>query len=252
MLRTVLADNASAMTLDGTRVYLVGRSELAIIDPGPDTPENLAALEEAVGEARVVAVLVTHAHPDHDAAAEPLAARLGAPVRASRRDNLDDGDRIPTDAGELVAIRTPGHAPDHVAFHWPAARAIFCGDLMMGGLDTALVAAPEGRIADYLASLDRIRSLRPAIIYPTHGEPFTEPAGAIGRYQAHRRDRELQVLQALANGARGLDGLIEDVYGAKLHPELRRFTQATVQAYLEHLEEQQLVERKGREWRRRA
>jgi len=252
MLRTVLADNASPLTIDGTRVYLVGRSDIAIIDPGPGTTDHLDAIEEVVGPGRVVAVLVTHAHPDHDAAAAPLADRFRAPVRAGHVGNLHDGDRIQTDAGDLVAIATPGHSPDHFAFHWPAQRAVFCGDLMMGGLDTALVAAPEGRIADYLASLEKIRNLSPTIIYPSHGPPFDDPAAAIGQYIAHRRDREQQVLQSLGGGPKDVDGIAANVYGTGLSPDLKRWTGATVLAYLEHLEEQGAVERDGRQWRRRG
>lgn len=252
MLRTVLADNASPMTLDGTCVYIAGRAEVAIIDPGPDTPDHLSALEEVIGPASVRAILVTHAHPDHDAAAAPLAERFHAPVRAAHLGNLQDGDRITTDTGDLVAIATPGHAPDHFSFHWPAERAIFCGDLMMGGSDTALVAAPDGRIGDYLDSLARIRTLSPTIIYPSHGPPFEDPEQAIERCVAHRRNRECQVLQSLNGGMKSVDELVEDVYGTGLHPDLRPWTGATVLAYLEHLEEQGAVEREGRQWRKRA
>ena len=240
------------MTMDGTRVYIVGRSEVAIIDPGPDLPDHLAAVETAVGDARVTAILVTHAHPDHDAAAEPLARRLHAPVYAGRLGNLRDGERFSTDAGDLVAVATPGHSPDHFAFHWPSERAIFCGDLMMGGLDTALVASPEGSIGAYLESLAKLRTLSPTIIYPSHGEPFTDPAAAIDRYIRHRRDRELQVLQSLEEGAGEVEEIVESVYGAGLPAELRRWTAATVMAYLEHLEQQGRVEREGRKWRKRT
>lgn len=252
MLRTILAGNASPMTLDGTRVYIVGRSDVAIIDPGPDTEEHLDAIEEVVGPASVTAILVTHAHPDHDAAASPLARRFNTTVRARRLGSLTDGDRIPTDSGELVALATPGHAPDHFAFHWPAERAIFCGDLMMGGSDTALVAAPEGSIGEYIASLERLRTLSPSIIYPAHGPAVESPGPAIDRYIEHRRYRELQVLQSLGDGPKDVGSIVADVYGTELPEELRRWTGATVQAYLEHLENQGRVEREGRKWRKLA
>lgn len=252
MLRTVLAPNASPMTLDGTRVHIVGRARVAILDPGPDTPDHLQAIAAAVGPAAVEVILITHSHPDHDAAAESVARRFGAPIRGGRWGNLVSGDHIPTDAGDLVAIATPGHSPDHFAFEWPSQRSIFCGDLMMGGLDTALVASPEGSIRQYLESLNRLQTLSPAMIYPTHGEPVANPAAAIDRYITHRRDRELQVLQSLERGRRDLDEVVEDVYGTGLPPELRRFTAFTVLAYLEHLEEKKLVERSETGWRKTA
>src|SRR5690606_12451792 len=100
-----------------------------------------------------------HAHADHAAGGAALAERLGAPLRGLAAGTLADGDRLETDAGALFAVATPGHTPDHVAFHWPAAGAVFVGDLMTGGLDTALVAAPEGDLGAYLASLERVRAL---------------------------------------------------------------------------------------------
>ena len=94
-----------------------------------------------------------------------------------------------TDAGELIAIATPGHTADHVAFHWPDARAVFVGDLMLGGMDTALIAPPEGDLVAYLDSLERVRALRADVHIPAHGDPFEDADAAIDRYVAHRRAR---------------------------------------------------------------
>ena len=95
-------------------------------------------------------------------------------------------------------MATPGHAPDHMAFLWLNARAVFCGDLMLGGLDTALVAPPEGDLSRYLASLQRLRDLDLATIYPTHGEPFHDAGAALDAYLRHRAERQEAVLRALA------------------------------------------------------
>ena len=76
----VLAHNPSAFTYYGTQTYLVGTSELAVIDPGPDLAEHPDALEQAIGGRPVVAIMCTHTHRDHSPAARPLAERTGAPV----------------------------------------------------------------------------------------------------------------------------------------------------------------------------
>jgi glyoxylase-like metal-dependent hydrolase (beta-lactamase superfamily II) len=236
MLREVLAPNASPMTLDGTRTYLVGNARVAVIDPGPGDPGHLDRLTALIGEASCVGVVVTHTHADHAAGAPGLAARLGATAGSRGEGTLADGDRIDTDAGPLIAVATPGHTQDHTAFHWPAAGAVFCGDLMMGGLDTALVAPPEGDLADYLLSLERIRDLNPRIIYPAHGPSFESAHAAIDSYISHRRDRERQVLESLAAGADDVEAIVERVYGPGLPPEFRGVARGAVHAYLDHLE----------------
>lgn len=253
VVRAVLAPNASPLTLDGTRSYVIGRDRVAVIDPGPALPSHLDAVADRIGSGVVVGVLVTHGHPDHDAGAAALAERLGAPLRAARAGTLAGGDRVETDAGVLVAVATPGHTPDHFAFHLPAERAVFCGDLMLGGLETALVSSPEGDLAEYLASLERIRALGPRVIYPTHGPPFTDPPAALDAYIRHRRERELQVLAALDRGAASVDAVVEAVYGGTLEPALRRVAAGAALAYLEHLERAGAVRRaRGARWERRG
>jgi glyoxylase-like metal-dependent hydrolase (beta-lactamase superfamily II) len=237
-MRTFLAPNASPMTLSGTITYVLGQRQVAILDPGSAAASHLDALTAAAGAAESVAILLTHDHPDHGTGARELAERLGgAPVLSLAGGGLRDGQAVATDEGELVVLDTPGHCPDHAAFHWPARSAIFCGDLMMGGLDTAVVAAPEGSIRLYLESLQRLRSLRPDVIYPAHGPAFTDADAAIGRYIEHRRVRETQVLDALAAGARDVAAIADHVYGAGLDAALRGFAEAAIVAYLDHLRE---------------
>jgi glyoxylase-like metal-dependent hydrolase (beta-lactamase superfamily II) len=248
VLRTVLAPNPSPLTIDGTRTHLVGRARVVVVDPGSDDPAHLDALAEAVGDATAVAIVVTHAHPDHEAGADELAERLGAPVRMARRRSLKEGDQIDTDAGALTALATPGHTRDHMALHWTAESAIFCGDLMMGGYDTALVAPPEGRLGPYLASLQRVRDLAPRIIHPAHGPSFENPNDAVDRYLRHRQLRLDQVHRAVHGDAHGYDELLAAVYGDELDPELKGAATAALKAYLEHLQGLGRIRRRGRGW----
>lgn len=217
------------MTLDGTRTYIIGQARVAIVDPGPAIPSHLNAIVDAVGDGVVAAILLTHGHPDHAEGVDALRALL----RPSRTD--PDPDTF-TDTGRLQRVPTPGHTPDHVSYWLPGARALFCGDLMMGGLNTALVAPPEGNLGDYLASLERLRSLEPAIIYPSHGPPFTEPAAALEDYIRHRREREQQVLAGLAEGPRDADQLTALVYGESVPAALQPYARAAIEAYIEHLQ----------------
>jgi glyoxylase-like metal-dependent hydrolase (beta-lactamase superfamily II) len=249
MIRTVLAPNASSLTLDGTRSYLIGRARVAVIDPGPRSRPHLDAVVNEVGDGVVVAILLTHRHPDHAAGAAELGRRVGAPVLAAADETLAEEMRIATDAGELIALATPGHTPDHFAFQLPAADAVFVGDLMLGGMETALVAAPEGDLDAYLASLERVRGLGARVLYPAHGPPFTDPPAAIDAYIRHRRDRERQVLNALREGARSVGGVVTSVYGPALAPTLAFAARGAVKAYLEHLEATGRVRREGaRRW----
>jgi glyoxylase-like metal-dependent hydrolase (beta-lactamase superfamily II) len=233
--RSILAPNASAMTMGGTVTYIVGRSRAAVIDPGSAAPSHLDAIAAELDGAASVTILLTHDHPDHVEGAPELARRLGARVRGPGGGALGDGEEVETDEGALVAVRTPGHTPDHVAFHWPAAHAIFCGDLMMGGIDTAVVAHPEGDVGDYLESLRILRGLAPRTIYPAHGPPFSDPADALERYVRHRDERQAQVLAAVGAGASSAEEIADHVYGSALEPGLRTFAVAAVRAYLQHL-----------------
>ena len=231
------------MTLDGTRTYIVGRVHVAIIDPGPNLPAHIDAVAAAVGSRVNASVLITHAHPDHDEGAAALADRLNAKMLRP-----GDGETIETGAGDLTALATPGHTPDHFCFMHDAERAIFCGDLMMGGLDTALVAAPEGDLHDYMASLQRLRALEPRIIYPAHGPAIEDPLDTIEVYLHHREERIAQAESALKAGPRSADDLVDIIYGAALDERLRPYAASAVEAYLDYLAVQGRAQRVDEEW----
>jgi glyoxylase-like metal-dependent hydrolase (beta-lactamase superfamily II) len=252
-VRVIRAHNPSPMTLDGTRTFLVGEREVAVIDPGPDDPTHQAAIVAALHRTRPVAVLLTHGHRDHAAGAAALAVRLGAPIRAAPDGGvgtagaasvhpLRDGDRVMTDAGGLLALATPGHSGDHFAFllerrDRPAGPIVFVGDLMMGSGDTTLVAAPEGDLEQYLHSLKRVAAARPSLILPAHGDPIADPAESLERYRRHRRERVEQVRVALARGLPARPAaLLEAVYGPALPAALRGAAEGSVAAILKYLE----------------
>ncbi|HEU0055438.1 MAG TPA: MBL fold metallo-hydrolase [Longimicrobium sp.] len=252
-LATLLAPNPSAMTLDGTRTFVVGRARPVVIDPGPDDPRHLDAILRALGGVAPVAILLTHSHADHAAATPALAARTGAPVllgRGAFREPFDpelvgrwleEGDTVETDAGTLTAIATPGHAPEHFAFLWangnaPAGGALFAGDAFMGVGDTTLVSPPEGDLAAYLRTLDRVAAVDPSVLLPAHGPPIVDPRAAVVRYRTHRTERVAQVVRALREaGPSAPPALVDTVYGAALDPRLRTAALGSLLAILGYL-----------------
>jgi hydroxyacylglutathione hydrolase len=245
---SILAPNPGPMTLDGTWTYVVGRERPAVIDPGPDHPAHLDAILRALGGTRPAAILLTHSHPDHTAAIPALARLTGAPVWAPPGGLhlpfpetlvarwLREGDGVETDAGPLVTVPSPGHAPEHVVFHHPETGAVFAGDTFMGAGDTTLVSPPEGDLAAYLRSLDRIAALDPRVLYPAHGPPIRDPAEAIDRYRRHRTERIEQVVRALRRGGPSRpDEMVDAVYGAALDPRLRAAAEGSLHAILGYL-----------------
>jgi glyoxylase-like metal-dependent hydrolase (beta-lactamase superfamily II) len=236
-LRTLVAPNPGPMTLDGTRTFIVGAERPAVIDPGPADPRHLAAILDALGGRAPVAILLTHAHADHAELAGLLARETGAPVARAR-----EGEAVRTDAGDLRVLATPGHAPDHVAFHWPQAAAVFVGDTFMGTGDTTLVAPPEGDLAAYLRSLERIAALSPSVLYPAHGPPLTDAAEAIARYRRHREERIAQVVRALRRAGPSLPReLLDEVYGPTLLPVLRDAAEGSLHAIHGYLQAEGLA-----------
>ena len=229
-LRMLLAPNPGPMTLDGTRTFIVGHERPAVIDPGPRDRAHGDAIVAALA-GHVPTILLTHAHSDHADLAAPLARETGGRVLS-----VTEGDAVRTDAGDLHVLATPGHAPDHVAFHWPDTGAVFVGDTFMGEGDTTLVAPPEGDLAAYLRSLDRIAALGPSVLYPSHGPPLADPGEAIARFRRHREHRIEQVVHALRRaGPSPPRALLDEVYGSGLLPALRSAAEGSLHAILGYL-----------------
>jgi glyoxylase-like metal-dependent hydrolase (beta-lactamase superfamily II) len=215
LIERVLAPNPGPMTLTGTNTYIVGSGEIAVIDPGPDDPqhlENILTTAERLG--RITTVLVTHRHVDHLPAAVPLCQRTATQLvghsdlpgvqRAAR-----DGESV---FGSLIALETPGHTRDSLCF-WDAAEGIlFTGDLV-AGTGTVVVDDQPGALADYIASLERLVTLKPRTIYPGHGPVVDGGLEKIQEYLDHRRLRVQQVVDALTQrGPSSVDELVAAIY----------------------------------------
>ena len=237
--RVLNAGNAGPFTLDGTRTFLVGSRNVAVIDPGPEVETHLRALLVALEHAEQVSVLVTHWHEDHAGLATRLGRELGGlPVLGPGGEgsaSLAHGTSVTTDQGTLVAVATPGHAREHVVFHWPRGDAVFAGDLILGSGDTTWVGEYPGCVADYLESLARLDELGPATIYPAHGPPVTTVRSTLERYRAHRMSRIAQVREALdRTPTAGIDELVEEIYG-EVPPELAGAARRSVEVIVYHL-----------------
>ena len=261
----VLAHNPSAFTYYGTQTYLIGTSELAVIDPGPDLPEHLDALEEAIAGRTVAAIMCTHTHRDHSPAARPLAERTGAAVigceplaletvgpRADASFDgdyaadrvLEDGEELEIDGRPVRAVATPGHTSNHLCFAY--GDALFSGDHVMGW-STTVVVPPDGDMAAYMQSLDKLRQREDRAYYPAHGPPVTNPQQYVRHLLGHRMQREKQILRLVSERPRAIPQIVEDAYPG-LDPRLVTAAGGSVFAHLLDLERRGLVERQGDEW----
>ena len=233
-VRRVVAPNPGPYTGPGTNTWILEGDPVAVvIDPGPDDDRHLAAIEERLAGAPVGVVLVTHSHPDHLPLAERLAEKHRA--RVLRHPDLGDGDLVQVGRVRLRALHTPGHASDHLCFVEEEDRAVFTGDLVLGRGST-MITHPDGDMAAYLRSLERVHELRPAILFPGHWDPVTDPGPKLLEYRDHRLDRERQVLGAIEAGPAGAAELTRRVYAAEVSgPELMRAAEMTLRAHLDKL-----------------
>jgi glyoxylase-like metal-dependent hydrolase (beta-lactamase superfamily II) len=241
----VLAPNPSVFTLEGTNTWVVGSDPSIVVDPGPAIEEHLEEVARVAG--RVVAVLVTHDHEDHAEGAVAFGRLVGAPLHAWHLDGaerLRDGQRFAARESELLAMHTPGHSADHVVFIDPGSGALFSGDAVLGR-GTSFIDAPDGDLARYLTSLRRMLERRPRTIYPGHGPVVFDAEAKLREYLDHRAEREAQILEGLADGARTVDALVERIYTE--HPaDVRELAARSVAAHLAKLETEGRVAATGR------
>ena len=244
----VLCPNPGPMTLDGTNTWVLlepGATEAVVIDPGPLDEGHLQAVADAVRErgARVVQTILTHGHADHAEGAGRFAELTGAPTRAVGRghDHLSDGDLVSAGGLELRVVSTPGHTADSISFALPADHALLTGDTVLGR-GTTVVAHPDGELAAYLHSLQRIAHLTGhgdvTAILPGHGPFVPDAAAMVAFYRHHRAERLEQVRQALADGAAQapdvVAAVVEQVY-ADVTREVWPAAALSVAAQLEYL-----------------
>lgn len=222
----VLAPNPGPMTLDGTNTWVVlgeGSHEAIVVDPGPLDEDHLARVLRVVADsgARVVETVLTHGHLDHSEAGPRFAALTGSRLRAVGRghDDLADGSVVRADGVELRVVATPGHTSDSVSFALEEDHALLTGDMVLGR-GTTVVAHPDGELAAYLDSLERIRALtgggEVATILPGHGPVVPDASAMVEFYRVHRAERLEQVRAALSDGAAAevdpVEGVLRRVY----------------------------------------
>jgi len=261
----LLAHNPSAFTYFGTQTYLLGQEQVSVVDPGPDLPEHLDALTDAIGARKVIAIMCTHTHRDHSPAAQPLSERTGAPIvgcaplalesvgpRADASFDGDyapdgvlaDGESIEVDGVPVTAVATPGHTSNHLCLAY--GDALFTGDHVMGW-STTVVFPPDGDMAAYMASLDKLRRRDDRIYYPAHGPAVTNPKQYVRHLAGHRMQREKQILSIVRGAPRAVPDIVATAYPG-LDPRLVVAAGGSVLAHLLDLERRGLVERLGDEW----
>jgi glyoxylase-like metal-dependent hydrolase (beta-lactamase superfamily II) len=237
------------MTFHGTNTYLVGSAKLVVIDPGPLDQRHLKALLAALDGRHVSGILLTHGHRDHSDLAVSLQNKVGAPIFASPRydgpmdRHLEDGSRHLLGDTDIEVIATPGHSVDHLSFALPDTSILFSGDHVMAW-STSVIVPPDGRIRDYLASLDRLMRRSETRYLPGHGGPVERPQPLLRALRTHRRMRESAVLQRLAVGPARIGDIVADLY-RDLDTSLTRAAALSTRAHLDDLVERGLVESTG-------
>ncbi|WP_049735338.1 MBL fold metallo-hydrolase [Rhizobium ecuadorense] len=257
----VTAENPGPFTFFGTNSYIVGAASVAVIDPGPEDEAHFQALMAALGGREVTHIFVSHTHRDHSPLARRLQAETGAvtvgqgPHRPARRlrdgeinpfaesSDLDfapdiaigDGETIAGDGWALTSVLTPGHTANHAAFALEGRDILFSGDHVMAW-STSIVAPPDGSMADYMASLERLIAREDRLLLPGHGGAVTAPASFLPALKAHRLKRERAVLARIRAGDAKIAEMVKAIY-SDTDPKLHGAAALSVLAHIEDLVE---------------
>jgi glyoxylase-like metal-dependent hydrolase (beta-lactamase superfamily II) len=238
------AANPSPLTGRGNNTWLLDGDVPALVDAGVGAAAHVDAVAQALGDRPLARVLITHGHADHSSGVPALRARWpGLEVfkwplpgeRGARR--LSEGRTLRAGNDELTVVHTPGHAPDHVCFWRAGTRELFAGDMVVAGATVMIPAGRGGNMREYLASLERIRALDAARIFPGHGPIIDRPAAIVDEYLAHRALRERQVVACLEDGIEDVDAMVARIYPELAEP-LRAPARLTIEAHLEKLREE--------------
>jgi glyoxylase-like metal-dependent hydrolase (beta-lactamase superfamily II) len=260
----IVANNPNHFTFKGTNTYLLGTRSLALIDPGPEDSEHLAAILKTAGQRPITHVLITHTHRDHTDGMPALLAAVEAKTvgfgrralkRGTKRTSpsggefvdrdfipdiaLTDGQRLEGDGWAVSALHTPGHAPDHLCFALEGTGILFSGDHVMGW-NTSVVAPPEGNMGAYMRSLERLTERSDKLYFPGHGGQVENPQRLVKAYMLHRRMREQSILECIRDGTNTARAIVPIVYRG-LDPKLLNAASLSVLAHVEHLIERGIV-----------
>ncbi|HLJ52540.1 MAG TPA: MBL fold metallo-hydrolase [Rhizomicrobium sp.] len=270
LISRVVANNPGPFTFKGTGVHIVGDKHVAVIDPGPNIPEHIEALQRALAGKRVTHILVTHCHSDHSPAAKPLKQWSGAKTYAfgphgSGRDEFEakveaggdldfvpdvrvkDGELIRGDGFTFECVHTPGHTSNHMCFALKEEQALFTGDHIMGW-STTVVTPPDGNMTEYMASVKKLQARADKTLYPTHGAPVGEPKPFLAAYLEHRYEREAQILAAIKDGLDTIPAMVARMY-ANVDKGLHAAAARSVLAHLIKLEDEGRVAHEGQRYR---
>ncbi len=266
-VRRIVANNPGPYTFLGTNSYVVGSGEVAVIDPGPADRNHLEAIAGAIKGERLASILITHSHRDHCEGARGLQALAGGEIAAFGPTGtargagapglsydfvdpdfvpdrtLADGDTVRGRGFALDVLHMPGHAPDHLCFALVGKRTMFTGDHVMGW-NTTVIAPPEGNLADFLASLERLMQRHDKIFLPAHGGRIQTPQRVVKAYIMHRQWRKQTILACLDEGICTVPHIVARLYGT-LDAGLKGAAALSVLAHLEHLISRDLVTTDG-------
>jgi glyoxylase-like metal-dependent hydrolase (beta-lactamase superfamily II) len=268
-VRRIMANNPGPFTFKGTLSYIVGRGNVAIIDPGPADEAHIGALLDAVRGETVTHIFVTHTHRDHSPAVPAIKHATGAtvyaegPHRAARplhigelnplegsgdRDfqpdvRLKDGEMVEGEGWTIEAVATPGHTANHMSYAFRQANVLFAGDHVMGWA-TTIVAPPDGAMSDYMASLEKLARRKETIYFPGHGPAITDAPRFVNYYILHRKAREDSILHRLGKGSTDIPSIVRAIY-IGLDPRLTGAAGLSVLAHMEDLVTRGLVATDG-------